>query len=298
MFVVELRMPSNPVTRTPGSARASEKIGTALLRTRGFLRREVPLCYFVPGFLAIQCARRLFPPFYYCCPVNALAMLYLVSVMGWLRAGLLFQVLKLADCVWFVLIKKRYAATAEALLDPSADSAAVERWLPRDVSRLLGVLDVCWRSRIAPDGGRSGAHRLGTVALLGSAWATDEMVTLYFVATRCGLGAPFFALCWAAVLVCTAPEFLVKARTIQGIVNAAAESDFSEIARALKNSPPWLIAAFALFSGTSTLVVHTVHLRLIWETTPKPPSASEVELADRAARRRDLLANQRRALAT
>ena len=68
---------------------AGEEIGKALLTTRGFLRRHVPLHFFAPALVAIQGARRLCPPVYYCMPVSSLAMLYLVSVLGWLRGGLL-----------------------------------------------------------------------------------------------------------------------------------------------------------------------------------------------------------------
>ena len=279
---------------------AGEEIGKALLTTRGFLRRHVPLHFFAPALVAIQGARRLCPPVYYCMPVSSLAMLYLVSVLGWLRGGLLYQALKAADFFWFLLIRRWYAAGAAALIDPAVDSRRTRRCLPRDVAKLLAVLDRCWRRRISADGGRGVAARAATCALLGSAWATDEMVTLYFVATRCGLGWPFFCAAWTLVLACTTPEALLKARTIKGIVDAAAKSDWAEIGRALRRSPPWLVAAFALVAGISTLIVHGVHLRLIWDTRPAPPPRRDraVELADRNRRRQDLLDQQRRTLAS
>ena len=70
--------------------------------------------------------------------------------------------------------------------------------LPGGVAELLVILDREWRQRIAPAGGRPPWVRAGTVALLGSAWATDEELTLYFVATRCGLSWLFFCGCWTA----------------------------------------------------------------------------------------------------
>ena len=74
--------------------------------------------------------------------------------------------------------------------------------------------------------------------------------------------------------------------------------------------PVALVVAFALVSGSATLIVHSVHIRLIWDTKPVAPSSPQTELApmprrrpdpapdrdspaEREARRRDLLAQQR-----
>ena len=103
---------------------------------------------------------------------------------------------------------------------------------------LLRILDARWKGLIAPPGVLH--RRLGTVALLGAAWATDEMVTLYFLATRCALDVPFFAAAWAGVLVTTTPEVLVKARDGGGCDGAAAADDDED--------------AFAAFFGSCSMV--------------------------------------------
>ena len=288
-----------------------QEIGSALLRTRGFLRTHVPLGAFLPTLFVVSGVRRLVPPLFYCVPIGTLAMLYLVSALGWARGALVYQALKLGDVAWFFVVRRCYAAPAAVLLDGGggADARRLRRWLPSDVLRLLRVLDARWKSLIAPPG--PAPRRVATVALLGAAWATDEMVTLYFLATRCALDAPFFAAAWASVLVATTPEALVKARAVVGLVNAASESDWGVLLRALRHTPPWLIAAFALISGGATVVVHGVHLRLIWESAPDddadavelprgrttardaPPSAGA---SDRDERKRAIVATQRRDL--
>ena len=54
-----------------------------------------------------------------------------------------------------------------------------------------------------PDARQGNTHP--QVALLGAAWATDEELTLYFVATRCDLSWPFFCVCWTLALVVKLP---------------------------------------------------------------------------------------------
>ena len=281
---------------------AGQEIGDALLTTRGFLRTHVPLYAFLPALVAVNGFRRLLPPAFYVVPVGTLSLLYLVSALGWARGALVYQALKLADVGWFLLIRRWYSAPAAALLEGDRGARGrARRWLPRDVEKLLRILDARWAGLIAPPGVLH--RRLGTVALLGAAWATDEMVTLYFLATRCALDVPFFAAAWAGVLVTTTPEVLVKARAVVGFVNAASESDWGVLARALRTTPPWLLASFAVVSGGATLVVHGVHLRLIWDEAPDDDRAVELpsravrdDAEDREKRRAEVLAAQRRGL--
>ena len=60
------------------------------------------------------------------------------------------------------------------------------------------------------------------VALLGSAYGGDEMVTLYFLATRCDASLAFFAVAWLATQLLQLPSALVRAYTVQSFVGASA----------------------------------------------------------------------------
>ena len=71
------------------------------------------------------------------------------------------------------------------------------------------------------------------VALLGSAYGCDEMVTLYFLATRCDASLAFFAVAWLATQLLQLPSALVRAYTVQSFVGASAavwkpNSDFEQ----------------------------------------------------------------------
>ena len=66
------------------------------------------------------------------------------------------------------------------------------------------------------------AWRVVTVALLGSAYGCDEMVTLYFLATRCDASLTFFAVAWLATQLLQLPSALVRAYTVQSFVGASA----------------------------------------------------------------------------
>ena len=60
------------------------------------------------------------------------------------------------------------------------------------------------------------------VALLGSAYGCDEMVTLYFLATRCDASLAFFIVAWIATQLLQLPSALVRAYTVQSFVGASA----------------------------------------------------------------------------
>jgi hypothetical protein len=60
------------------------------------------------------------------------------------------------------------------------------------------------------------------VALLGSAYGCDEMVTLYFLATRCDASLAFFSVAWLATQLLQLPSALVRAYTVQSFVGASA----------------------------------------------------------------------------
>ena len=66
------------------------------------------------------------------------------------------------------------------------------------------------------------AWRVATVALLGSAYGCDGMVTLYFLATRCDASLAFFAVAWLATQLLQLPSALVRAYTVQSFVGASA----------------------------------------------------------------------------
>mmetsp|Transcript_838 Transcript_838/g.2469 ORF Transcript_838/g.2469 Transcript_838/m.2469 type:complete len:340 (+) Transcript_838:211-1230(+) len=275
----------------------SQEIGSALLSTRGWLVKHIPMWLFVVLNIVINGGRRLFPPAYYCVPVGLISLLYLVAKYGWLAGGFIYEALKLADFFWEPLIERWYSGYAAQLLDPEQDSRKIRRWLPGGVAELLVILDREWRQRIAPAGGRPPWVRAGTVALLGSAWATDEELTLYFLATRCELSWLFFCGCWTVTLVAKLPYDLVRAYTLKSFVHAAARQSWGVLFRAFGEAPLGLLIAWVLVDGVSTLVVHGVHVGLIWKSElgrePEPDLGIELP---RDARREQILAQQRRDL--
>ena len=93
----------------------NREIGAALVTTKSWLLKHVPLYAFIIAFLGIQGLRRLFFPLYYCVPVGLLSVFYLVSRVGWIRGALIYQALQLADIVWFVVIGRWYSRAAAAL---------------------------------------------------------------------------------------------------------------------------------------------------------------------------------------
>ena len=118
-------------------------------------------------------------------------------------------------------IRYVYTDKVALVLDRSREGKKIRRYLPRDVVRLLRVLDREWKRRIST-GHYSVAWRVATVALLGSAYGCDEMVTLYFLATRCDASLAFFTVAWLATQLLQLPSALVRAYTVQSFVGASA----------------------------------------------------------------------------
>ena len=199
----------------------NKEVGAALLTMKNWLLKHIPLYAYFLGYVAVQGCRRLLPPLYYAMPIGLLTIFYLVARLGWLRAGFLYQAWQMLDCVWFVGIRYVYTDKVALVLDKSREGKKIRRYLPRDVVRLLRVLDKEWKRRIS-QGEYSVAWRVATVALLGSAYGCDEMVTLYFLATRCDASLAFFAVAWLATQLLQLPSALVRAYTVQSFVGASA----------------------------------------------------------------------------
>ena len=199
----------------------NKEVGAALLTMKNWLLKHIPLYAYFLGYVAVQGCRRLLPPLYYAMPIGLLTIFYLVARLGWLRAGFLYQAWQMLDCIWFVGIRYVYTDKVALVLDKSREGQKIRRYLPRDVVRLLRVLDKEWKRRIS-QGEYSVAWRVATVALLGSAYGCDEMVTLYFLATRCDVGLAFFTVAWLATQLLQLPSALVRAYTVQSFVGASA----------------------------------------------------------------------------
>ena len=199
----------------------NKEVGAALLTMKNWLLKHIPLYAYFLGYVAVQGCRRLLPPLYYAMPIGLLTIFYLVARLGWLRAGFLYQAWQMLDCIWFIGIRYVYTDKVALVLDKSREGKKIRKYLPRDVVRLLRVLDREWKRRIS-QGEYSVAWRVATVALLGSAYGCDEMVTLYFLATRCDVGLAFFTVAWLATQLLQLPSALVRAYTVQSFVGASA----------------------------------------------------------------------------
>ena len=131
------------------------------------------------------------------------------------------------------------------VLDKSRDGKKIRRYLPRDVVRLLRVLDKEWKRR-SSQGEYSVAWRVATVALLGSAYGCDEMVTLYFLATRCDASLAFFTVAWLATQLLQLPSALVRAYPVQSFVGALAEDDWGILGSAFRKAPVALVVVWVV----------------------------------------------------
>ena len=142
----------------------NKEVGAALLTMKNWLLKHIPLYAYFLGYVAVQGCRRLLPPLYYAMPIGLLTIFYLVARLGWLRAGFLYQAWQMLDCIWFVGIRYVYKDKVALVLDKSREGQKIRRYLPRDVVRLLRVLDKEWKRRISI-GEYSVAWRVATVAL-------------------------------------------------------------------------------------------------------------------------------------
>ena len=142
----------------------NKEVGAALLTMKNWLLKHIPLYAYFLGYVAVQGCRRLLPPLYYAMPIGLLTIFYLVARLGWLRAGFLYQAWQMLDCVWFVGIRYVYTDKVALVLDRSREGKKIRKYLPRDVVRLLRVLDREWKRRIS-HGDYSVAWRVVTVAL-------------------------------------------------------------------------------------------------------------------------------------
>ena len=142
----------------------NKEVGAALLTMKNWLLKHIPLYAYFLGYVAVQGCRRLLPPLYYAMPIGLLTIFYLVARLGWLRAGFLYQAWQMLDCIWFVGIRYVYTDKVALVLDKSREGQKIRKYLPRDVVRLLRVLDKEWKRRIS-QGDYSVAWRVATVAL-------------------------------------------------------------------------------------------------------------------------------------
>eukprot|EP00635_Sarcinochrysidales_sp_CCMP3193_P000892 CAMPEP_0118890038 /NCGR_PEP_ID=MMETSP1166-20130328/695_1 /TAXON_ID=1104430 /ORGANISM="Chrysoreinhardia sp, Strain CCMP3193" /LENGTH=520 /DNA_ID=CAMNT_0006828639 /DNA_START=464 /DNA_END=2026 /DNA_ORIENTATION=- len=237
----------------------SEEVGRVVLSLQSAMSRAVPLGWGVVLMVVASCPRRVALPAPYVFPFSTLALLYLVDKVGWIRAGVVFQAVLGMDSVWFLLVRRWWKPFMAALTDP--DDATSRRCVPRDLLRALNTLDNEWGHRIRP----MTAESFLSVVLLGTAWATDEQMTLYFLSTRFDLAWSFFAASWTAGLVVRLPETLVRARAIQIIAEDFAS--VNALRRGLEDTPRWLLVLWASIAAVATLVVHAVHAQIVVDWT-------------------------------
>ena len=240
----------------------NKEVGAALLTMKNWLLKHIPLYAYFLGYVAVQGCRRLLPPLYYAMPIGLLTIFYLVARLGWLRAGFLYQAWQMLDCVWFVGIRYVYTDKVALVLDRSREGKKIRKYLPRDVVRLLRVLDREWKRRIST-GDYSVAWRVVTVALLGSAYGCDEMVTLYFLATRCDASLAFFR---RRVARDAAPAAAVGARAgLHGPVlrRRPGRGRLGHPGQRLPEAPVALVVVWVVVAVVATVAVHSVHCKLI-----------------------------------
>ena len=121
-------------------------------------------------------------------------------------------------------------------------------------------------------------------------YGCDEMVTLYFLATRCDASLAFFAVAWLATQLLQLPSALVRAYTVQSFVGALAEDDWGILGSAFRKAPVALVVVWVVVAVVATVAVHSVHCKLLWDNAPSSPRSP------RTARRAELTAHQRRDL--
>mmetsp|Transcript_11395 Transcript_11395/g.37447 ORF Transcript_11395/g.37447 Transcript_11395/m.37447 type:complete len:358 (-) Transcript_11395:55-1128(-) len=237
----------------------SEEVGKLLLGTRSGLS-VVPLSWGVVGIIVLSCPRRVILPLFYIFPFSTVSLLYLADKAGWAKAGLIYSCVMAFDVVWFFGIRYYWTGFMKAVAEP-ADPRG-RRVIPKYVHRALRTLDREWAHRIAP----MDAEGFASLVLLSVAWATDEQITIYFLAARCELTWPFFASSWFTSVVLRVPETLVRARIIEIVAKNFA--NLNALARGLNDTPLWLLILFSALALASTLLVHAVHAQLIaeWST--------------------------------
>lgn len=231
----------------------ADEVGDLLLSTQSFLR-QIPLVLGLPVIVLGAGLRRLAPPIYYIAPIGTLSLLYLLR-FGAYRAACIYQAVKMLDTVWFLGIRYYYASFMDALVDPNAKEAG--HFVPHDILRGLRGLDREWAHRIRGFGIRGFA----TIVVLGCAWGTDELVTLYFLCTRCGLTISSFGLGWLGVQTALLPENIVRAFALETV--AADFTNVRAIRRGLLLTPIWILLLWAVIAIATTLLVHAVHVRLL-----------------------------------
>jgi len=240
----------------------NKEIGAALLTMKSWLLKHIPLYAYFLAYVAVQGCRRLVPPLYYAIPIGLLTIFYLVARLGWLRAGFVYQSWQLLDIIFFVAIKCIWIDKIALVLDRSHEGKKIRKYLPRDLVKLLRVLDKEWKRRIS-EGEYSFAWRVGTVALLGNAYGCDEMVTLYFLATRCDISLAFFAVAWLCVQLLALPAELVRAYTVHSFVGALAEDDWGILGSAFRKAPIALVVVWVVVAVVATVAIHSVHCKLL-----------------------------------
>lgn len=267
----------------------NKEIGAALLTMKSWLLKHIPLYAYFLAYVAVQGCRRLVPPLYYAIPIGLLTIFYLVARLGWLRAGFVYQSWQLLDIIFFVVIKYVWTDKVALVLDRSREGKNIRKYLPRDLVKSLRVLDKEWKRRIS-EGEYSFAWRVGTVALLGNAYGCDEMVTLYFLVTRCDISLAFFAVAWLSVQLLALPAELVRAYTVQSFVGALAEDDWGILGSAFRKAPIALVVVWVVVAVVATVAIHSVHCKLLWKNAPASPRTP------RSTRRAELVRRQRRDL--
>uniref|UniRef100_A0A7S3JY44 Transmembrane protein n=1 Tax=Aureoumbra lagunensis TaxID=44058 RepID=A0A7S3JY44_9STRA len=243
----------------------SEEVGRLVLSTQSYLRR-IPLVYGLIGIAILTCPRRVLLPVAYVVPLASISLLYLVAKVGWVRAGLMWQAIMLLDCVWFLMIRYYWSNFMAALVNPH--NTYSKKFVPRDLLRALRGLDREWAHRISPQDIKS----LLAVIVLGMAWGTNEQITVYFLSTRCNLSFLSFALRWTCTQILLIPETLVFTHSIELII-----ADFvstSAISKVFNRTPVWLLVLWLTLAIIATIVVHTVHAKLLVDFAQDPQSQS------------------------
>lgn len=287
----------------------SDEVGELLLSTRSFLS-TIPLTLGIPLVILCSGFQRVLPPAHYILPLNTLSMLYLLSLLGVYPAAFIMSGVKLLDTVWFFAIRFLYSRIMSG-----GDEGGTSKCIPKDLLRALGVLDEGWGEKIKVRGFRG----IKNMVVLGCAWVTDELVTLYFLCTRCDLTAIYFGCGWFATQTLLLPEQILRAFTLNEVTSSF--TDWTALQRGFQLTPWWILLLWTVIAVSTTIACHAFNIKLAIseceedsddedddETASRSPSSvatgsrrsrngGRVELT-REERRAQIVAEQRNELVT
>jgi hypothetical protein len=216
---------------------AGRKVGGLIKAVRAQLQ-TVSLPLMVSIFVAVTAVRKLCPPVYFLFPVGALFSMYLVDKVGPTDGALVYQLVKLQDLAYFVLLPRLYGRAVAGVFDDAGDDAggdagssaghkaggqaagpaAESKWMPARVQAVLRELDGTWRAHTL---GRPRARQGALVVAFSVCFYMEDYVSLLWLSMRAGIAPATFAASFTVALVIEYPKTVIKLTTYRGLLDTA-----------------------------------------------------------------------------